>query len=171
MRKTKLVSPKRNVFTPNAFQKKLILKRSKFIQIEQRFRHRLTPPIYCNTQQYTTYIPPVAQPNLEEQCMAEKGLRMFNPCSAMAIFVHEGCWFEIELWLNPMMAYTKLMPRKSVEGLQWIPEESCLPDCCYSCQIKYPHLLHTPTTYTCLPPLAPAWGYIAFANAQASDDT
>ena len=45
-----------------------------------------------------------------------------------SIFVHEGCWFEIELWSNPMVACRKLMPRKSVEGLKWIPEESCLPD-------------------------------------------
>ena len=35
-----------------------------------------------------------------------------------SIFVHEGCWFEIELWSNPMVACRKLMPRKSVEGLK-----------------------------------------------------
>lgn len=45
-----------------------------------------------------------------------------------SIFVHQGCWFEIEMWSNPKVACRKLMPRKSVEGLEWIPEESCLPD-------------------------------------------
>ena len=44
-----------------------------------------------------------------------------------AIFVHEGCWFEIELLSNPIIACSKLMPLKSIEGLQWIPEESYLP--------------------------------------------